>query len=253
MLDYVAIVRTVVDKPFGLTLPLGTEVRGFFTYQTTSTDTNASPQRGDYPHNPGSAFEARLPGTKITGSGMAFLQVENLTSDTFRFIDGPEILSRAGTMLRDGVTDTSIALWLAITDTSGTEFANDLLPVSFPPRMGTFTGSAPPDTPHTFQLKDASGSALLQFKSLAQRREVVIRVAWPTTAELVWTSTPGLVYRIETSTDGQHWETTASAITAQGTSTTWSDDLAARFLGSPPGSLLSVSYTHLTLPTNREV
>ena len=237
-LDYVATVKTVTGTPFGLTLPLGTEVRGFFTYQTTAADSNASVQRGDYVHNPGSAFAARLPGTTVTGSGMAFLQVEDLTSDTFRFIDGPEILNRAGTMLRDGNADSSIALSLAITDTSGTAFANDSLPTTFPAKLGAFTGAVPPDPAHTFRLADGSGSVLFQFKSLVQRRGIWCALTWPSSMELVWTSAPGLVYWVETSTDGEHWQTTAGTVNSQGSSTVWSDDLAARFPNGVPATVL---------------
>lgn len=237
-LDYEATVATVVNTPFGLTLPLGTTVRGFFTYQTDSGDSNASADRGDYPRNLGSAFLARLPGVTITGSGTAFLRTENLTSDAFRFTDGPEIFDRAGIMKLDGVADASLKLGLAITDSTGTAFSNDALPAIFPWRLCAFNGSAPSGPPHTFRLEDATGAVLLQFKSLVQRRGLVIRLDWPTAAELVWTSTPGLVYRVETSTDGRDWRTSASGIPAQGSTTIWTDDLVGRFPGGPPPALL---------------
>jgi hypothetical protein len=235
----VATVKTVSGTPFGQSLPLGTEVCGSFSYPVPGTDGNPSVQRGDYPRHSGTTFEAHFPHTSITGSGTAFVQVEDLSSDTFRFSDG-EDLQRAGLMSRDGTVDASLKLGLAITDASGGAFASDALPATFPGPLLATTGKFPP---HTFSLRDASGLALLQFDKLVPRplaaphwRSLTLDPS--ATMHLVWCSTPGPLYRVESSLDGVVWETLASGVASQGTTTKWQDLAGVRFPGGIPRILL---------------
>ncbi len=161
--QYTAQITTLTGTPiFGITPTLGTQVNGFFTYESLTADSNpGDPNRGDYEHLFGGAFRADIVGfsTVIEGSITPFVQIENLSSDTFRFIDGAHPSNQVdpdGIMTLNGVPDSNIALLLAITDTTGNIFSNDSLPSPFPITM-------PPNLPHTFSLSDGTETMLLQF------------------------------------------------------------------------------------------
>jgi hypothetical protein len=170
--QYTATATTIVGSPFGYTTTAGiAPITGFFTYNRATADTNASAQRGDYPHTGGGgAFQAVITnGTlnrTITGSGTPFVQIEDLNPDTFRFIDGPRPVGpQGGTMSVNGTPNTSVQLLLAMTDSSGNAFTNDSLPASFPFARPPLANPAP-TFPHTFSLVDSGGTLLLQFTSL---------------------------------------------------------------------------------------
>ena len=163
--NYSAQVATVTGSPiFGVNITIGDTVTGFFTYESSTPDSNASNDRGDYLHISGGAFRASVVGlnTVITGSTTPFVQVENLSSDTFRYIDGAHPANQVnpdGVMMLNGVPDADIELFLAISDSSGSVFVDDSLPNPFPISM-------PPNIPHTFSLNDGNATILLQFTSL---------------------------------------------------------------------------------------
>lgn len=149
---------------FGINPSLGTEVSGFFTYETSTADSSSSPDRGNYEHAFGGAFQADISGfgTIIEGSATPFVQVENFATDTFRFIDGSSPFNQVtpdGVMSLNGVPNADVELFLAISDSSGTVFSNDALPDPFPITM-------PPNLPHTFSLGDGTETMLLQFTSI---------------------------------------------------------------------------------------
>jgi len=124
--DFTATVYTVVGTPFGIDPTFGTEVTGSFTYETTTPDSNGDPALGDYPHELGGAFSAVVQGHGMTiiGSATPYAQVENLTPDTFRFVDGPRPVGLyGGVMSANGVLDSTIRLFIAITDGAGTSFS----------------------------------------------------------------------------------------------------------------------------------
>lgn len=239
-LVYTATVKTVAFTPFGLAVPLGSRVVGCFRYDTAATDTNPNADRGDYKLAPGSGFDAFFLGHHIIGSGSAFLQVENLASDTFRFNDGDEILARSGVMSFDGSADPARKrkLTLAITGPA-TAFPNDSLAAEFPfPMNGALA-----DPPHTFSLSDVGGTMLLQFTSLRQT-ELAPPSVWffePRPASdlvsLSWLTVPGSDYEVESSPDLLVWTRIGTGITAPGWCHFMADDLAARFPGGTPPRL----------------
>jgi hypothetical protein len=154
--EFVARVATSSGTAFGLSVPMDTEVTGSFTYDTSTPDTNVSESRGDYYHTAG-AFTASITGfaTVITGSSTPLVRVENLSVDTFRFNDGPDM---GGTMAINAQDDPDVQVGISVTDGSGTAFPNDDLPAFFP---FDFT-----QMPHTFSLKDDRGTLLLQVLSV---------------------------------------------------------------------------------------
>jgi len=163
---YEAKAATVVSKPFGLTVPLNTVVTGYFTFDTTTPDTDDDPMRGEYPHTHNSAFVADFLETEIRGSHTAFYEVQlssNPELDTFRVYDGPRVVgNEGGTMSIDGTPDQDIQLFVAITDDA---FVTDDLIDPFPAYTFGFLG-----TPHTFTLKDEQGTMLLQITKAVEAR-----------------------------------------------------------------------------------
>ena len=163
---YEARAATVAGKPFGLTVPLDTVVTGYFTFDTSTPDTDDDPMRGEYPHTHNSAFVADFLETEIRGSHTAFYEVQlsgSSPSDTFRAYDGPRVVgNEGGTMSIDGTPDEDVQLFLAITDDA---FLNDDLIDPFPAYTFGFLG-----TPHTFSLKDTHGTMLLQFTRAVEAR-----------------------------------------------------------------------------------
>lgn len=155
---------TVVQKPFGLTIPLNTVINGYFTFDRDTPDENPGPLDGEYRHSGNSAFLAEILGSKVTGSQDAFYWVDLEQSgefDTFRVYDGPRPVGfEGGTMSFDGTPDQDIQLFLAVTEDV---FDNDNLVNPFPfYTFGTL------GTPHTFSLKDEAGTVLLQLTSVAE-------------------------------------------------------------------------------------
>lgn len=150
---------------FGITPTAGTVVTGFFVYESSTADANAAdPTRGNYEHTFGGAFRADVNGfaTTIEGSATPFVQVEDLSADTFRFIDGASPFNQVtpdGVMSLNGSLDSDIELFLAITDGSGGVFSDDSLPDLFPISM-------PPILPHTFILNDGTEMLIMQFTSV---------------------------------------------------------------------------------------
>ena len=159
---YEAKAATVVDHPFGRTVPLGTVITGYFTFDTRTRDTDNDPMRGEYPHARNSAFVADFLDTEIRGSHTAFYEVQlSGDSDTFRVYDGPRIVgNEGGTMSIDGTPDEDIQLFVAIT---GDAFVTDDLIDPFPSYTFGFLG-----TPHTFTLKNTEGTILLQLTSAVE-------------------------------------------------------------------------------------
>ncbi|HEY2775599.1 MAG TPA: hypothetical protein VGK20_16280 [Candidatus Binatia bacterium] len=146
---------TVVNQPFGVSVPLNTDVTGYFTFDTSVADGDPSPSNGAYQQNGHSAFHADFLGQEVTGSHAAFYQVD-LAGNTFRIYDGPRDLGpEGGTMSFNGNAAADIQLFVAITKDV---FASDALIDPFPQYTFGFLG-----TPHTFTLKDDHGEMLLQF------------------------------------------------------------------------------------------
>ena len=155
---------TVVSKPFGLTVPLQTDVAGYLTYDTAAKDKAAAdPLEGAYQHTGNAAFFAAFLGHHVDGSTTPFYEVDldvNPTIDTFRVYDGPRpVGNEGGVMSFDGVASDQIQLFLAIT---GDAFDSDALIDPFPSYTFGFLG-----TPHTFTLKDEQGTMLMQISSAA--------------------------------------------------------------------------------------
>jgi hypothetical protein len=155
---------TVSGKPFGLTVPLGTAVNGYFTFDTAVPDGNASPFDGEYQQTGNAAFVASFLSTEIEGSATPFYWVDlEMTGefDTFRIYDGPRTVGHeGGVMSIDGVPDEDIELFLAISEDV---FDDDDLIDPFPLYHFGFLG-----TPHTFSLEDDQGTMLLQLSAAAE-------------------------------------------------------------------------------------
>jgi hypothetical protein len=162
---YEAKAVTVVNKPFGLTVPLNTVVTGYFTFDTDTPDlAPADAMSGAYQHDGNAGYLAEFLTTRITGSTTPFYEVdlsETPDYDTFRIYDGPRVVgNQGGEMSIDGVEDTDIQLFVAVT--KGV-FDSDALINPFPFYTFGFLG-----TSHTFTLKDDQGTMLMQFTSVAE-------------------------------------------------------------------------------------
>jgi len=162
---YEAKAATVVQQPFGLTIPLNTIVTGYFTFDTSTED--LAPEdalSGEYQHEGGAGFVADFLSTRITGSTTPFYEVDlsaNPTIDTFRVYDGPRSVGdEGGVMSINGVEDEEIELFLAVTEDA---FDSDALINPFPAYTFGFLG-----TTHTFTLKDDQGTILMQFLNVAE-------------------------------------------------------------------------------------
>jgi hypothetical protein len=160
--SYAATAVTVVKQPFGLVVPRLTTVTGYFTFDTGTVDSeDEDPLEGAYQHDGTSGFIAQFLTNEITGSDIAFYEVDlssDPTSDTFRVYDGPRPLgNHGGTMSLDGTEDPDIQLFFAATEDV---FDDDALIDPFPAYDYT-----PAGTPHTFALEDDNGTMLLQLDS----------------------------------------------------------------------------------------
>ena len=109
-----------------------------------------------------SGFELYVDATVVRGSGSCVVEVQDLTSDTFRYEDGPLFFDPTDrTMYVDGGLAPDLELWISITDSTGSAFANEDLPLSFP--MTNIVSY-----PHTFSLRDPGGTLLLQLTDMSQ-------------------------------------------------------------------------------------
>jgi hypothetical protein len=160
-------VATVAKTPLGFTDAVRTTaVGGSIAYRPCLVDgAPADPKRGEYDHRGGGDFALTVGGKAITGSGNPVVTVEDLSPDTFRFRDGPQLLDKDSLLRQmkvDGVPAAGLNVSLAITDSSGAAFASDALPSSFP-MLGIKS------LPHTFWIEDSGGTLLLQLDSMTQK------------------------------------------------------------------------------------
>lgn len=160
-------VATVSGTPLGLDSSVRTSpVSGSFSYRPCILDSRPeSPDRGEYDHAVGAgAFDLGVASLAITGSGSPVVKVENLDPDTFRYLDGPQLLDEDKTLRRmfvDGKPNDQLKVSFSITDSTGQAFSSDALPKVFP-----LTDTS---KPHTFSVKDDNGTLLLQLSSLTQK------------------------------------------------------------------------------------
>jgi hypothetical protein len=151
--------------PFGLaSIPLGTVVSGYFTFDTAAADDDPSPLLGEYQQSGNAAFAADFLSTRIRGSNTPFYEIQLDQSgqhDTFRIYDGPSAAGpEGGVMSLDGTPDDDIQLFVAITEDV---FDDDALIDPFPLYDFGFLG-----TTHTFSLEDDEGTMLLQLTGVAE-------------------------------------------------------------------------------------
>lgn len=131
-LAFAGSVATVAGTPLGLDGAVrGTAVDGTVSWALDALDLDADATRGDY--YPEGAFSMNVGGKVVTGSGAPEIQVEDMASDTFRYVDGnAQLVDVPPVMLVDGVATPELGLWLSITDGDGTSFSSDLLVSPFP-------------------------------------------------------------------------------------------------------------------------
>lgn len=163
--SFIGSVQTVSGTPFGFDSNVRlAAVSGRFTYDLCVGDQTLSADRGEYDHagEESGAFEFAVSGIEIRGSTRPVLEVENLSSDTFRFRDGPQFIDPTDrTMTVDSVAEPEVELFIAITDGSAAAFADDSLPAAFPLLdIASY--------PHTFSLSDADGTLLMQLTEMTQ-------------------------------------------------------------------------------------
>jgi len=160
-------VATVAGTPLGLDSTARTSpVSGSFSYSPCAADTRPTdPQRGEYDHGAGGDFTFAVSGLTVTGSGHPLVKVEDLNPDTFRYLDGPQILDKDKAwrqMSLDGTPNPDLKVSLSITDGTGAAFSSDALPKAFPMlAIGSYT--------HTFSVRDGGGTLLMQLTSLTQK------------------------------------------------------------------------------------
>lgn len=159
-LAFTGSVATVAGTPLGLDgSARGTSVEGTLSWALDALDVDADATRGDY--YPEGAFSMDVGGKVVTGSGAPELQVEDMSSDTFRYVDGSaQVAEVPPVMFVDGVPTPELGLWLSITDGDGASFSSDLLVSPFP--MLT-----PADLFITFSLDDG-GTLLMELDSITQ-------------------------------------------------------------------------------------
>lgn len=181
---YQAHIATISGTPFGFDSSARTEiVTGSFTYDRTTGDVSpADAARGNYPHlGGGGAFQATVLGTTITGSTTPYVQIEDFgagVSDTFRYIDGPRSIgNQGGVMNVNGAARQDVQLTIAFTDSSGNAFTNDSLPFPLPFAVAPLAQPSPFFFPHTFSLKDNSGTMLLQLDSIRMADNYTLSVS----------------------------------------------------------------------------
>jgi hypothetical protein len=167
--DFTATLPTVSGTPFGEAAEdiQDETVTGSFRYETSTPDTNAAADEGDYPHfGGGGAFEVTLPGgTVITGSGSPTVAIENdlFGADRFSYRDGPVGFNPvAALMFVNGVVDPTARLQLGMNEATQSAIDDASLPDPF-----TFTIPVPfPTITHTFDLNNDGGTILFQFTQI---------------------------------------------------------------------------------------
>jgi hypothetical protein len=162
-------VITVVDTPLGFDSMVRLEpVSGSFTYDPAMADDLPNdPKSGRYQRGGTTAFTFTVKGHTVTGSGTALLETQNMSSDTFRFRDGPQGDTVPRVMKLDGVAAPAIVLYLAITDNSGAMLTSDALPDPFP--TVDIANKNNFDVAHTFSIMDGGGTLLMKLATLAQQ------------------------------------------------------------------------------------
>lgn len=164
LVSFVGKVATVAGTPLGLTSSAYNQpVSGKLGFLLCVPDKLAAdPLRAEYDHDNGGVFELTVMTASVTGSQKPIVQVENLNPDTFRFIDGKQLIDpKTRTMLLNGQPSPTLSLWIAITDSGGAAFTSDAAPAVFPfSNMSAY--------PHTFSVKDSGGTLLLQLSSMTQ-------------------------------------------------------------------------------------
>lgn len=163
--EFVGEVAAVSNSPFGLDDTVrAEEVNGAFAYSLCVNDADPDVKRGEYDHRGGGALALAVAGLTIAGSDNPVVKVENLDPDTFRFLDGPQLLDE-DVDLRvvevDGERRPDVKISISFTDPAGAAFSSDALPNTFP-----FLDLAAEKYPHTFSVQDAGGTLLLQLTSL---------------------------------------------------------------------------------------
>ena len=138
---------------------------GSFTYDLRLLDDEPNdPLRGKYQRGGTTAFTFAVEGHTVTGSGRAIVETENLSSDTFRFLDGPQNDGVTRIMHLDGADAPTLTLTIAITDATGAMLTSDALPDPFP--MIDIANMHSQNISHTFALSDSGGTLLMQLGSL---------------------------------------------------------------------------------------
>jgi len=229
-IEYEAEVRTVTGQPFGMEVPRLTVVRGSFTYDSDTPDLSpADVMRGKFEPVGGWGFRAEFLDKVITDSGVATASTNLFGSPTLRFNDGGNTSGR-GIMQINGTPDVTVELGFAISG-EAKDLPTDRLPANF-------TFNPPPDgAPHTFVLKDQSGTMLLGFLSFRQVRH------WPEILSIqrtggevgiVWSSINGKPYALQFSTNLKTWTVIRNDLVGLPETTSVVDDLAVRFPNAIP-------------------
>jgi hypothetical protein len=172
---YTGQVVTVAPAPDG-GMPLGfdTSVRtsavsGSFSYDPgMADDLPNDPKNGKYQRGGVTAFSFTLQGHVVTGSGRSLLETQDMSSDTFRFRDGPQGDAVVRTMKLDGADRASLVLFLAISDSSGAMLTSDVLPDPFP-TVNIANKDGGFNIAHTFSLADSGGTLLMQLDTLVSQ------------------------------------------------------------------------------------
>jgi hypothetical protein len=154
-------VITVSGTPLGFDDSVRTTpVDGSMSWTAPGTDEDDTPDRGEY-HVAGS-FTLNVGGRVVRGSGSPEIQVEDLSPDTWRYVDGSQVFAEhPPTMKVDGTADPSLGVWASFTDETGTLLTSDDLPTQF--------ADLDPDAlVITFSVDDDGGTLLLELSSMAQ-------------------------------------------------------------------------------------
>lgn len=222
-IEYEAEVKTVTGQPFGMTVPRLTFVRGSFTYDSDTPDLSPGDvMRGKFEPVRAWDFRAEFLDQVITGSGMATATTNLFGSPTLSLNDGGNRSGR-GIMRINGTPDAGVEFGLGISG-EAKDLPTDRLPANF-------TFNPPPSgAPHTFVLKDVSGTMLLGFLSFRQVRPEILSIQrTDDLVGIVWSSISGHPYALEFSTDLQNWTIIRNDLIGLPESTSVTDNLAARF------------------------
>jgi hypothetical protein len=225
--EYEAEAGTVVDQPFGMTVPRLTIVRGYISYETNTADLLPNdPMRGSFVLTGTWDFRAEFLGRVVTGSGTASSSTNLFGSPTLRFEDGTNN-TLPGLMSVDGVLDAGVGLGFSISG-AAKDLPTDQLPTKF-------TFNPPPSgASHTFVLSSTSGRMLLQFRSF---RQVAFAIKTITRSgdviTIVWFSVNGKRYALDFSTDLVNWSIIQSGLVGNSLTTSVTDNLTQRYSGGP--------------------